>query len=579
MRYFSDLVVAFLREQDIDYVSFNPGASFRGIHDSLVNAPDAPAIVMCCHEEIAVAVAHGYHKASGRHMAVLVHANVGLLHAGMALFNAWCDRVPLLVIGGNGPVNAEHRRPWIDWIHTSQNIGSVVQDFVKWWDQPVGQWSTMESLYRAFRVMRTEVQAPVYVSVDSETQEEELAPQARLLTRAAAAPPALPPVGEAEVLALAVGLRSARMPVIIVDFSGRDPATVRQITMLAEKTGAAVIDRGNRFNIANTHPQNLSGVRSDLLRRTDYVLAIEVQDLVGALGSFLPLDAQARQPAGLPVVTLGSADLQISRWAADYQQFAPAVRPLIGDTAATLTALIAALDRDFPPSPALSQADPVARRHAIAEEHATARRTWEEEADRPGAGGAVTVAGAVKAIGGVVCAHDFVLANSGSLTIDGWVRRLWRLERPGCHLGLNGGGGLGYGPGAAIGAAIAYRHDPRLVVNLQADGDLLYTPSALWTLAAYGVPMLVVVMNNRLYLNSQQHAERIAANRGRGVEQAHIATSFYDNPVDFVALARSFNLAAPDRVERVEEIAPTIRRAIDFITTNGKPMLVEIIME
>ena len=120
-RYFSDLVVAFFDQHGIDYVAFNPGASFRGIHDSLVcadNAAIAPAIVMACHEEIAVAIAHGYFKASGRHMAVLIHANVGLLHASMAIFNAWCDRVPLLLIGGNGPIDASKRRPWIDWIHT-----------------------------------------------------------------------------------------------------------------------------------------------------------------------------------------------------------------------------------------------------------------------------------------------------------------------------------------------------------------------------------------------------------------------------------------------------------------------------
>lgn len=179
-KYFSDVVVEFLRQQGIAYVSFNPGASFRGVHDSLVHADNAPEVVMACHEEIAVAIAHGYYKASNRHMAVFVHANVGLLHASMAIFNAWCDRVPLFILGGNGPLDAGRRRPWIDWIHTSQNIEAVVKDYVKWCDQPTSQRATVESLYRAFKLMKTEVQAPVYVALDSDIQEQPLQHDVRL---------------------------------------------------------------------------------------------------------------------------------------------------------------------------------------------------------------------------------------------------------------------------------------------------------------------------------------------------------------------------------------------------------------
>jgi acetolactate synthase-1/2/3 large subunit len=169
MKYFSDLLVDLLINQGIEYVCFNPGASFRGIHDSLVHHPDpaVPAILMCCHEEISVAMAHGYYKASGKHMAVLVHANIGLQHASMAIFNAWCDRVPLLVLGGNGPIDAALRRPWIDWIHTSQGIDKLLSGYTKWTDMPVSQAATLESVQRALKLCAAEPHAPCYVAIDT----------------------------------------------------------------------------------------------------------------------------------------------------------------------------------------------------------------------------------------------------------------------------------------------------------------------------------------------------------------------------------------------------------------------------
>ncbi|WNI16058.1 thiamine pyrophosphate-binding protein [Actinacidiphila sp. ITFR-21] len=579
--YFSDLVVRFLHQQDIDYVTFNPGASFRGVHDSLVhagNADIAPEIVMTCHEEIAVAVAHGYHKAGNRHMAVLVHANVGLLHASMAMFNAWCDRVPLLVIGGNGPLDAGKRRPWIDWIHTSQNIESVVKDYVKWCDQPISQRATVESLYRAFRLTRTDLTAPVFVALDFDVQEQELAAGVDLLPAWSTEPTVLPSLDTAFLDRLCERLAGARMPVLIVDFSGRDPGTVEPLVAVAEALGAAVVDRGNRFNFPNTHGLNLSNTGAELLREADLVVAVEVQDLYGALGSFLTPDAAGGFENGPEVVTIGTNDLLTSKWAADYQQFVPVGSAVAADTRKAVTALRARVE-----DPSGPFAEPgfvrlrEERAKRIAADHASARAEWARQAAEADTGEGIEVSTAVREIHSAVRDEEWVLTNTGSLTIDGWVKRLWPMERPQSYLGLNGGGGLGYGLGASVGAALAHRDDGRLCVDLQADGDMLYTPSALWTLAAYDVPLLVIVMNNRLYLNSTQHAARIAANRSRDTDRAHIATSFYDSPVDFTGLAASFGIRTFPRVEAARDIAPTVEAAVAHIKQQGKPALVEII--
>ncbi|MCT9107425.1 thiamine pyrophosphate-binding protein [Streptomyces mirabilis] len=581
--YFSDLVVEFLHQQGIDKVAFNPGASFRGVHDSLVhadNAEIAPEIVMTCHEEIAVAVAHGYHKASGRHMGVFVHANVGLLHASMAVFNAWCDRVPLFVLGGNGPVDAGKRRPWIDWIHTSQNIESVVKDYVKWCDQPIGQRATVESLYRAFKLMNTPMQAPVFVALDFDVQEQPLEDGVRLLPARATEAARLPALNGADLDDLTGRLLAARLPVLVVDFSGRDPGTVAQLVALADALGLAVVDRGNRLNFPNTHQLNVSHTSGTLLSDADLVLALEVQDLVGALGSFLALTDQGAPANGADIVTLGFNELLTSKWAADYQQFVPVTRAVAADTADSVAALRTVVEDPAGPfaAPAFTERREQ-RAKALADLHTEARADWARQAEEAKGRDRIHVSAAVDEIHRAVRDEEWILTNTGSLTIDGWVKKLWPLERPGSYLGLNGGGGLGYGLGASIGAALAHQSDGTLCVDLQADGDFLYTPSALWTLAAYDVPLLVIVMNNRLYLNSTQHAERIAGNRDRDIDRAHIATSFYDRPVDFVTLAQSFGVHTLPRVERVEAVAPTVREAVAHLKEHGKPVLVEILME
>ncbi|MER3460897.1 MAG: hypothetical protein C4303_07265, partial [candidate division GAL15 bacterium] len=176
MEYGSDLIVELMRRCGVDYAALNPGATFRGIHDSLVNYAGnrAPELVLCTHEEIAVAVAHGYAKAAHRPMVALVHDVVGLQHASMAIFNAWCDREPVLVVGGTGPMDAAQRRPWIDWVHTAHLQANLIRDYVKWDDQPASLAAIPESFFRAYRLATQEPQGPVYLCYDAALQEARL---------------------------------------------------------------------------------------------------------------------------------------------------------------------------------------------------------------------------------------------------------------------------------------------------------------------------------------------------------------------------------------------------------------------
>src|SRR5437773_3467571 len=230
----SDVVVDLLKAFEIEYIAINPGATFRGLHDSLVNygGNHAPEIILCNHEEIAVALAHGYARAKGKPMAAAVHNVVGLQHASMAIYNAWADRLPVIVLGGTGPMDSANRRPWIDWIHTANVQGNLVRDFTKWDDQPASVAAIPESILRAYRTAVTEPAGPVYVCFDVDLQEQEL-PQPFDLPDVAryrpAAPQAPDPGALREAARLLVG---AELPLVFADRVGRNPEAVRALVEL-----------------------------------------------------------------------------------------------------------------------------------------------------------------------------------------------------------------------------------------------------------------------------------------------------------------------------------------------------------
>ena len=197
-RWGSDVIAAMLRALDVEFIALTPGASFRGLHDSLVNhlGNTRPEMLLALHEEHAVAMAHGYARVTGRPMAVALHSNVGLMHATMAIFNAWCDRVPILMLGGVGPMDAVQRRPWVDWIHTARDLGALVRGYTKWDDQPASVGAALEAMVRAHQIAMTAPKGPVYVCLDASIQEQvverafALPPLERFRPALAAEPPA-----------------------------------------------------------------------------------------------------------------------------------------------------------------------------------------------------------------------------------------------------------------------------------------------------------------------------------------------------------------------------------------------------
>jgi thiamine pyrophosphate-dependent acetolactate synthase large subunit-like protein len=516
----SDAIAAAIRELDIPYVALNPGSSYRGLHDSLVNylGNSRPRMLLCLHEESAVALAHGWAKVTGRPMLVIVHANVGLMHATMAIFNAWCDRVPVIVLGATGAVDAVRRRPWIEWIHTARDQGALIRNFIKWDDQPASIGAAQEAVLRAHIIARTPPCGPVYLNFDLALQEDQIEQVPAMPEIARFQPPPAVEPGGAPLREAGRLLARAERPLILMGRASRDPEAWQRRVELAEAIGARVMtDRKTGAVFPTGHPLHATGPATagdELVATADVILSLDWIDLAGTLKAA----CRGRLPAG-KVIQISPDQYVHNGWSMDYQGLPPADLYLLAEPDAAVPPLCAAIRelRPAPPSlpeprprpalPALSALDGVA---IIEVPH---------------------LATALKAALGDAAATLIRLPLS-------WGDHLWEFRHPLDFLGTDGGGGIGSGPGMAVGAALALRDSGRLPVAVLGDGDFLMGVTALWTAVRNAVPLFVVIANNRSFFNDELHQERVARERGRPVENRWIGQAIRDPDIDLATLAR-----------------------------------------
>ena len=576
-RFGSDLVVDLLRAVGVEHVALNPGATFRGLHDSLVNygGNRAPELILTTHEEIAVALAHGYAKARRQPMAAVVHDIVGLQHASMAIFNAFCDRAPILVLGASGPMDATRRRPWIDWIHTALVQGTQVRDYVKLDDQPASVAAIPEALLRAWRVAQTEPPGPVYLCLDAALQEQPLDGGIALPDARRFGPPAPPHADPRALDDAARQLVEARFPVIVAESLGRRPEATAVLCRLAERLGAPLIDLAaesqGRPSVPSRHPLDMTDARHEVVGEADVVLALDVTSFLSALGQ---TDRSTREVRLLNeaarVIAISLDDYAFRSWAHTFQSLAPVDLPIAADAALALPALLTAveerLEHDARAAERRTRAERIAARHVALQ--AEWRATVELERSCKPLAPAVLAAEVWEAIKD----EDWVLANG---TGKGWARRLWDF-RPERSYGGSGGAGLGYGLPAALGVTLAHRGSGKVCVNLQADGDLLYVVSGLYTAAHHRLPLLTVMFNNRSYGNDEEHQGVVAKARGRPVENKVVGIRIDDPAPDFARIAEGFGVHAEGPIETADAVGPAVRRALRVVK-DGRPALVDVI--
>lgn len=580
----SDYMVDVLKSLGFEYVCANPGSSFRGLHESIINygGNSKPEFITCMHEESAVAMGHGYFKAEGKPLAVVAHGTVGLQHASMAIYNAWCDRVPVYVILGN-TLDATMRAPGVEWVHSVQDAAAIVRDYTKWDDTPVSLQHFGESAVRAYKMAMTTPTSPVVIVADSELQEQPIHSERPLVIPklSLTSPPQADSGAVAEVARLLV---AAEQPLFIADRLARTPAGLASLIELAELLQAGVVSTlpnvlppiaAGRMNFPTRHPLNQTFRSAAAIAEADMIVGLEIANFYGAVNIFIDQTERSERPAtraGVKLVTITANELSQKANYQDFQRYAPVDLALAGDGEATLPALIEAVRRLLTDQRRSTLAQ---RGKTLGDASRAARERFRADAAHAWDASPISTARLASEMWEQIRNEDWSLVNGA---LSGWPLRLWDFTKHHQYLGVSGGSGIGYGSPAAIGAALANRKHGRLSVNIQNDGDLMYAPGVLWTAAHHKIPLLSVVNNNRAYHEEKMHLQRMGNRRNRGVDRAHIGNEI-DNPaIDYAKLAQSMGWYAEGPISNPRDLGPALKRAI-AVVKRGEPALVDVVMQ
>jgi acetolactate synthase-1/2/3 large subunit len=566
--YYSDAMVELLGKLGIDYVFLLPGSSYRGLHDSLVNhgRNHKPKMVLATHEQIAVSMAHGYAKATGRIGVCILHDLVGLMNGSMGVYNAFGDHAPLLVLGGSGPLNPADRR-WIDWLHCASTQADIVKNYVKWTEEPTtGQWH-LDAIAKGHKVALTAPRGPVYVTLDCSIQEQKIegeliVPDPKFFQ------PAPPTAANPDALeAAADALLNSTLPVIVGGRFGINPAVTKPLVELVEMTGAVYRDDLAMVCFPTAHPQNASGDR-EIVKEADVVMAIDCRDLSSLLDSYTEHKeyvGSGRLRPGRKVIDMSLNDMSPSSWSylrgpqplVDVQINCD---PLFGMK--QLNAVIRGrLEKDAAARAKVEQRRKVANaRHSTirARQAENARKGWDDKPIRPGR--------MVSEVWEAVKDKNWLLAMRNQASFP---EGIFQFPGAGSYLGTNGGGGVGYGPGASAGAAIACRDTGRFCVALMGDGDFVMSSGAIWSAVHNRAPLLLVINNNTTWGNDEKHQMHVAEDRHRPVENAWIGQRMVDPDIDHATVARGYGAWAAGPIFDPAELAGVLKQAVAEVEKGG----------
>ncbi len=572
--YGSDVICDLIQAMGFEYVMLTPGSSFRGLHDSLVNHTrnSRPQIILCGAEEVALHMAQGYSKVTGKASLVVLHDLVGLQHAMMAFYNAWCDEVPILVLGGSGPIDPADRRA-IDWLHSANTQCEAVRPYTKWTDEPPSLAATLDSMLRARRIAESAPTRPTYVSIDAGLQEAKLETIPDLpdvsLPRHRPAPPLAAP--QEVVEAAADLLVDAACPLVFGGRFGRREGVDKPLVELIELIGAAYQDGADIVCAPTAHPQNMNagyrGPRDEIRTLSDVVLGIDCPDLTALIGGYAGARGDMRNATAgsRKVIDLSVNDLAVDHWSNAGGAGSPADVLLLADPVHGLNQLLATLKRRAEAAPpwldrARERKAGLAVRHEALREAQRARVAvgWD---DAP-----ITVPRMMSEVWQAVREEDWVLVARNGRS---WYEGIWDFPGSGRLLGHNGGGGVGYGPGGAVGAALALKDTGKMTLAILGDGDFTMNPCALWTARHYRLPLLIVLHNNTSFGNDEEHQIALAGQRGRPVENAWIGQRMVAPEPDYAAIARGYGAWGAGPIVEPRDLPGAMKDAVAEVRRGG----------
>jgi thiamine pyrophosphate-dependent acetolactate synthase large subunit-like protein len=572
MKWGSDVVAEVTRRLNLKYIALVPGASYRGFHDSIVNylGNDNPQMVICLHEEHAVSIADGYGKVTEEPMAVALHANVGLMHATMPIFNAWCDRTPMIIFGATGPVDAHRRRPWIDWIHTSKDQASMIRNYTKWDDQPASPQAAVESVLRANQITRSAPHGPVYICLDAGLQESPLTEAVAIPDAARFAPAPAPAVPRESILKALKAINKAKFPLILAGRVSRKQGDWDRRVRFAEAIGAAVLTSSNDPSaFPTTHPLHLAAPclrpsqdATALIKQADLIISLDWLDLAGVFRLGLGT-AQTQEPTDKTVIHCSVDSIRTNGWSMDHQALAAVDIPIFAEPDQFVAQMLEEMG---------TKAGRVKRRpemkqfphwnKASAALSSSSRKQPMTQRDM-----AMTM-------------REF--AKNRAVTFArlpiGWPGEAYEFDGPLSFMGNDGGGAVGTGPGHTIGAALALKDTGRLTIGVLGDGDYLMGVSALWTASHFDIPVMIVVADNRSYFNDEMHQERVAQMRSRPPQNRWIGQRIDDPRVDLVSMARAQGFDSAEPVSTSEALAAALKRGAEVVANGGRYFIDSLIL-
>ncbi len=574
----SDFMLEVIKTLGFEYVCANPGSSFRGLHESIVNkgGNKSPELLTCCHEESSVAMGHGYAKIEGKPLMVMAHGTVGLQHASMAIYNAYADRVPVYIVLGN-IADGTWRRSDVEWAHSVQDAASMVRDYTKFDDAPVSLTQFAESAVRAYKVAMTPPMEPVVIIADAVLQEEPMSEADRRTARIPKLTLPSAPAGDSGAVAeVAKMLVAAENPVIVAGRVARTPNGIKLLIELAELLQAPVQDRRFRMNFPSTNPLYDGGSIAD----ADLILGLEVPDFWNTTHSMTPInrmgmESKSLTKPGAKLITIYSGDLAEKSNYQDLGRYAEVDISIAADAEATLPYLIEACRK-------LVTDD---RKRAFAERGAKLAAAWKkkkEVAIQQAAFGwdssPITTARVSAELWNQIKGEDWSLLSEVNPFFSNWPARLWDFDKHHNYIGGHGAYGVGYGAPAAVGAALANRKYGRLSVNIQCDGDLNYAPAVLWTAAHHHIPLLSIMHNNRAYHQELMYIEDMAARANRGIETSRIGTGLFDPDIDYAVLAKAYGVYSSGPISTPADLGPALKKAIEVVK-KGEPALIDVITQ